>query len=108
MENDSRSFNLGQVLNITSGRLFTNMDDIYDIMSYIVGRDLYTLELAENRKEVAEYILSSYPELSGVGMEAVIDSLEDAIKYLDNQKQIYGDKFVLTPMTKKNDNVIHM
>lgn len=32
-ENNSREFDLGAVLNITTGRLFTNMDDIYEVLN---------------------------------------------------------------------------
>ncbi len=34
-ENNERNFDLGTVLTITSGRLFTNLDNVYDILNYL-------------------------------------------------------------------------
>ena len=96
MEN-SREFSLGQLLNITSGRLFTTMDDIYDTMSYLSGDNLNTLGLLEYRKPVSDYILSVYPELTGVGLDYSRDK-ESVVQYLERQKQLFGDSFRLSPM----------
>ena len=38
-------FDLGAILNITTGRLFTNMDDVYDVLNYLIGNSFFILFL---------------------------------------------------------------
>ena len=96
--NDERIFSLGQVLNITTGKLFTNMEDIYDTMSYIVGDNLSTIGLLENRELVSNYILSKYPNLKGVGVGVTFNGAEEVTEYLERQEEIFGNDYPLSPM----------
>ena len=38
-ENNERTFDLGTVLTVTSGRLFTSMDNVYDILNYLSNKE---------------------------------------------------------------------
>ena len=98
-----REFDLGAVLNITSGRLFTKMDDIYDVLDYLTGSKLFTHMLPEAGALAKSYVLLLHPELQGVGADVVINSQEDADKFVAEQKKIFGETMVLSPIGKSKE-----
>ena len=102
MENQEmqRDFDLGAVLNITAGRLFTNMDDVYEVLSYLTGSRIYTQQIPRVMEAAKPYVLSLYPELKGVGADVEIHSFEDAKAFVDEQKKVFGDKLPLKPMSR--------
>lgn len=100
IEKESKQFDLGAILNITTGRLFTNMDDVYDVLNYLIGNSFFIHQMPRIMDAAKPYILSLHPELEGVGVDVVINSLEDAKVFVDEQKKIYGDKLPLKPMSK--------
>lgn len=102
--NESKEFDLGAILSITAGRLFTDMDDYYDILSYLIGEKVSTLSILSDGDVAKKYILSLYPELEGIGVGVVINSYKDVEKFVGEQKKIYGDKLSLTPMPRINDD----
>lgn len=63
--------------------------------------DLYTHQLPRAVKSVQPYVLSLYPQLEGVGVDVVINSFDDAKAFVDEQKKVFGDKLVLTPIPKE-------
>jgi len=102
MENKEKEFDLGTVLSITTGRLFTDLDNVYSALNYLTGDNIYTHQIARVVKVAGPYVLSKYPQLEGVGSDLVVNSEEDVITFLKEQKKIYGNKFALTPMTKED------
>jgi len=103
IEKNSKQFDLGAILNITTSRLFTNMDDVYEVLNYLTGDSLFTHQLPRVMETAKPYVLSLYPQLEGVGVDVVINSFEEAKAFIDEQKKIYGDKLPLTPMSKIDD-----
>jgi len=103
IEKNFKEFDLGAILNITTSRLFTNMDDVYEVLNYLTGDSLFTHQLPRVMETAKPYVLSLYPQLEGVGVDVVINSFEEAKAFIDEQKKIYGDKLPLTPMSKIDD-----
>ena len=97
-ENNERNFDLGTVLTITSGRLFTSMDNVYDILNYLSNDKIYTHQIPRVMKIAQSHVLGRYPQLDGVGKDAVINSEQDVKTFIDEQKGIYVDSFGLSPM----------
>ena len=95
-----RYFDLGAVLNITTSRLFTNMEDVYEVLNYLTGDNIYTHQFPRVMEVVKPYVLSLHPELKGVGEKVEIHSFEDAKAFVDEQKKVFGDKLPLKPMSK--------
>lgn len=62
-----KEFNLGAILNITTNRLFTNLEDVYEVLNYLTGDSVYTHQIPRVMPIAKAYILSLYPELTGVG-----------------------------------------
>ena len=108
MEKEGRIFSLGQILNITTMKLFTEPKDIYDLMNYLYdnGEDekmgKKALEFFQKEAEAKDYILSVYPKLKGVGVYDEINSKEDAEEFLLEAKEKYGDEFELLPMQRNH------
>ncbi len=94
----SKNFDLGTVLSITSGRLFTDMGNIYEILNYLTTSSLWTHQLSQAQEIAKPYILAKFPELENVGSEVIINSKDDVIKFLDEQQKIYGNSFSIEPM----------
>ncbi len=99
--NNERNFDLGTVLTITSGRLFTNMDNVYDILNYLSNDEIYTHQIPRVMKVAQVHVLGRYPQLDGVGKDVIINSEQDVKAFIDEQKGIYGDSFGLSPMTEE-------
>ena len=96
---EERFFDLGTLLSITDGRLFTTMGNIHEIFSYLCQREVTTFELPELKDGVRSYILNTYPELLGVGEGVDLKNREETLAYLEELKKVYGDSFPLKPMS---------
>lgn len=65
-------FSLEAVLSVTTGRLLTKakgksnngIGDIYDLLSFMCGEDVYTHQLGRFADECRSYILRQYPQLA--------------------------------------------
>ncbi len=100
-ENNEKSFDLGSVLTVTTGRLFTEMEKVYDILNYLSNDSIYTHQIPRVMEAAQPYVLTQYPQLEGVGKDVVINSWKDAKAFLDSQKEVFGDSFALSPMPKE-------
>lgn len=103
MENQ-KNFDLGTILTLTSGRLFTGMEELYDVLNYLTNETISTVQLPAIMEIVNPYVLSLYPQLKGVGADLVINNIGDVRKFVDEQKKIYGDSLPLSPIEKKYEN----
>ena len=100
-ENNERTFDLGSVLTVTTGRLFTEMDNVYDILNYLSNDNIFTHQIPRVMKAAQPYVLARYPQLEGVGQDVVINGWEDVKTFLDSQKAVLGDSFALSPMPRE-------
>lgn len=103
-----KEFDLGAILNITSGRLFTNMDDIHEVLEYLTGNDMYKHMIPESAALAKAYCLLLHPELQGVGKDVKIKNQKDADKFVAEQKKIFGETLPLTPIGKTNEFISSM
>ncbi len=100
--NEMREFDLGAILNVSSGKLFTNINDVFEVLNYLTGRELVVNDFADLKDIVMSHVLELHPELKGVGTDVVIEEYDDAQKFVNEQKKIFGDKLSLTPL--KNED----
>ena len=95
-----KEFDLGTILTITTNRLFTNMEDVYEILNYLTGDTIYTHQIPRVIPIAKTYVLSLYPELTGVGDTVEINSFDDVKAFINEQKKVFGDELPLSPMGK--------
>ena len=102
MENNGKQFDLGAILSVTTGILYTNIEDFCEVLEYLTGDSIYTHQIPRVIEIAKAHILSEHPELTGVGENAGISNESEAIAFVDEQKKIYGDKLTITPFTKND------
>ena len=88
-------FDLGAILNITTGRLLTSMKDVYRVLNYLTGDKIFTHQIPSVIGDAGRYILSFYPMLEGVGRDTIINSEEDAKNFINEQKQFLEMNYYL-------------
>lgn len=83
----TKEFHLGDVLSITTGYLVSprHMDGIYDILSFMMGRRLWTHELPEASGICKPYLLEQFPyldrpEVSVLAVDELVKMLETVDK----------------------------
>ncbi len=94
---NERYFELETILTITSGRIFTDIIYIFDILNYLTNVE-YLSQFPHVLKDAQSYILKRYPELNGVGKDVTISSEQDVKVFIDEQKRIHGDSLALSPI----------
>lgn len=95
-----KEFDLGAILNITTKRLFTSMEDVYEVLNYLTGDSICSHQIPRVMPIAKTYILSLHPELTGVGDTVEINSFDDAKAFINKQKKVFGNKLLLSPMGK--------
>ena len=105
-------FTLGQILNISTGRLLTNMGDIYTILNYMTGEDLMTHQLPRASRQCEPIVLLKYPQLQKCSdeIEKVISNKPEGEKIsryeinalLAKWESDYGNEFELDPLVIRN------
>lgn len=100
-KNNEKNFDLGTILTVTTGRLFVEIEKVYDILNYLSNDNIYAHQIPRVRKVAQSYILERYPQLEGVGKAVVVNNWEDVMVFLDSQKAILGDSFALSPMPRE-------
>ena len=62
----AREFPLGVVLSITTGKLLCQIGDVYDILNFLTGDNLFTHQLPRAMRECRPSILAAHPRLADV------------------------------------------
>lgn len=58
-----KSFPLAAVLTVTTGRLLTEMDHVYEILNWVTGDDVYTHQIPRALQAAGPLLLKRFPEL---------------------------------------------
>jgi len=72
----TKSFTIGAVLSVTTGRLVCDIGDVYDILNHITGDNLFTHVLPRACRFAEPLILEAFPELKLCGLESSLASLD--------------------------------
>ncbi len=89
----SATFELEDILSVSTGRLISEMAGIYKVMSHLVGRDLYTHELPAHAEQCKEEIKRQVPALDSPEMmlaEGKLSLMLDSIGEVDKPLLIIG------------------
>lgn len=76
---ETKRFHLGDVLNITTGRLVSDshIDGVYEVLNFMTGDDLYTHQLLRAMDECQPNITKQFPQLSSPAIDADIAELDN-------------------------------
>ncbi len=63
-----KSFHLGDILSITTGRLVSlrHIDGVYDILNFMTGDNLFTHQLPRASRECAPELKKQFPALAEI------------------------------------------
>lgn len=83
---NTKQFKLSQVLSITTGRLLCEMGDVYEILNFITGDNLFTHALPRASRFAEPLILEAHPKL------AITDEQDqDLTRRIDEANAIKGN-----------------
>lgn len=93
-----KTFKLGAVLTVSTGRLVSDVGDIYEVMGFVLGEPgIMTHELAFRAEEARELILEQCPDLSYVVYPELELKTPDQIwEWVAKMELEYGSEIVLT------------
>jgi hypothetical protein len=84
---ETKRFELGDVLTITTGRLTTirHIEGVYDILNWMTSDNLYTHQLPRASRECEPWLLRWFPELAGAKqpLETAIEAGGNVVDWLD-------------------------
>lgn len=94
-----KTFDLGTVLSITTGKLLTDIGNVYEILGYMVGGSLFTHQLPEASDVCKPVILAKYPQLEFIDSFWVGE--RNWKEFLDEQIALFGNEFEIEPLQNK-------
>lgn len=97
---ESKEFDLGIILSLTTGRIFAKLDKIYDAVDYLTNDKIYTHQMIRVLPILKEYVLSTYPELRGIGEEEKFENVSEIQLFLKEQKEKFGNSLKLSQISK--------
>jgi len=90
------TFDLGAVLSVTTGILLCPIGDVYEILNFLTGDNLFTHQLLRAEESCKPHILQQHPGLKEVDTSGVTEENWEA--FLLEQKQRLGDIVPLVPL----------
>lgn len=95
---ETKSFHLGDVLSMTTGRLVSpeHMAGVYKIASYLVGRAVYTHEIPAAFRQCRDPLLDQHPQLRQVDDSGV--TKDNWRAWLDQQVERFGSHLGVRPV----------
>jgi hypothetical protein len=101
----TRDFPLGVVLSITTGILFTDLENVYDICNWMSGDNLMTHQLPRVAEECASELLRQHPQLDLQPPSEFADFAE-VLRWLSEQVARYGDSVRVAPLQPADHTTI--
>lgn len=86
-----QTFPLGDILYITTGVLLSErgISSIYDILKFMVGEKVFSIQIPRIRQECIRYVLDELPWLADIDASGVNE--ENWRDWLDVQIALYGE-----------------
>lgn len=102
----TRTFPLRVVLTVTTGRLLTapkgprdnGIGDLYELLNYMTGDNLFTHQLPRAGEACKEPLLQQHPQLRAVNVDAV--NGDNWKEWLAEQVAQYGEYLEVTPLVE--------
>ena len=104
-KNMTKSFTLGQILSITTGRLMCDISGIYKILNFMTKDNLYTHQLGKAAEECKPYLLRQHPQLENILLKNV--TRENWLKILGRLTDLYGEKLDVEPIPMDDHDKIN-
>lgn len=94
----SKSFSLGSVLTVTTGAVLTDdIGDLYKILNYMTGDNLFTHQLIRAGDVCKEPLLAQHPQLRAIEVPT-LSSPDEYRAWLSDQEKVYGAELSVEPL----------
>lgn len=99
----ARSFHLGDILSITTGRLVSphHIDGVYDILNWMTGDNLFTHQLPRASDECAPSLRAQHPDLADMEVPEFGGEAE-VITWLAVQVERFGETREVAPLAAED------
>jgi len=106
--NAVRTFHLGDILSVTTGRLVSpsHMDGLWGVLNFMTGDNLMTHQLPRAGEECAPELLRQHPDLANVEVPARFDGELDVRQWLSRQVVLFGEYREVTSLDANDHTVI--
>jgi len=94
---EAREFTLGAVLNITTGKLLTDIGDVYQILNFMTGESLMTHQLPRASRACRPALIGQHPDLADMDASSVHDPAS-AAAFLRTQVRRLGRTRRIEPL----------
>jgi hypothetical protein len=96
----TRTFHLGDILSITTGRLVSprHINGVYDILNWMTGDNLFTHQLPRACDECEGPLLAQHPDLAAIIPPETFGDEEAVFGWLAEQVAIYGETREVAPL----------
>lgn len=91
-----REFKLGQVLSVIGEKLVCEVEEVYEILSYMTGESVFTHQLPRFARECKPWLLRQHPQLATVDDSSVTS--ENWSQWLDEQIKKFGATLKVEPI----------
>jgi hypothetical protein len=100
MSSEIRSFDLGDILSVTTGYLVSkrHIGGVYDILNHMTGDNLFTHQLPRAADMCKPAILDQHPQLALVASPETFDGKAHVESWLVEQEDAYGLTLPILPL----------
>src|SRR6266853_3142795 len=97
---DMRTFPLGVILSITHGALLCEMEQVYEILNFMTGDNLFTHQLPRARTVAAPDLFRQFPDLMHIDVAHVTPkNWKQALAVLERE---YGASRTVAPLPPRH------
>jgi hypothetical protein len=98
---EPRTFHLGDVLTITTGRLVAprHMAAVYDLLDFMTGDSLFTHQLPRAAGECGPALLTQHPHLREVAVPEEFTDESHVDQWLAEQVGLFGAELPVRPLS---------
>lgn len=96
----SRTFNLEDVLSVTTGILMGQIGGVYEVCDFVTGESNFTHQLGRASKDIAPFIFWQHPKLQEIDLEKMGVSAETVPAILTELKAKYGETFEIKSLSE--------
>lgn len=101
---NSKNFSMAHVLSIVTGRLFGDIELVYEILDFMTGDELFTHALPRACRECSPYLVDAFPFLAEI--DASVVNRDNWEQFLNDQIAKFGNEFEVWPIHHEDHEVI--
>lgn len=93
MATETRTFHVGDILSITTGRLVSprHIEGVYDILNHLTADNLFTHQLPRASRECEPYLRERFPDLAAVETPEEFKDPEHVRRWLAEVVEQHGE-----------------